>query len=240
MNLETLQTIAANIETIADHTAYVINLAKPSVDIEIVTAAPKDFGSRFGGHPFVPTHFQWPIHEVGEYRFLGQINFAEIIDRPTALPDSGLLSLFYAYDDEGEVFWGDDGYILGFYYLDYDRHIIYNSPTENTPDPKRFTLTGSIDVPRHEDLRDDWPFDDEALNELSETIDAKDNYLLGYPSFTSLGYDPTPGTEWISLLTVHSLDEFDWCWHDHDKLMIFIESDKLANRDFSSLKSDAG
>jgi uncharacterized protein YwqG len=240
MNLETLQEIVANIDAVADHVEYIINLVKPSVDIAIVADKPQDVSSRFGGHPFVPTNFHWPIHEIGEYRFLGQINFAEISDRPTALPNSGLLSLFYAYDDEGEVFWGDDGYILGFYWPDYQNHIIFNSPTANQPDSKRIKLTGGIDIPRHEDLRNDWPFDDEVLNELSETIDAKDNYLLGYPSFTSLGYDPTPASEWISLLTVHSLDEFDWCWHDGDKLMIFIELDKLVARDFSFLKSDAG
>ena len=95
-------------------------------------------------------------------------------------------------------------------------------------------------LPRHEDLRDDWPFDRDVLDQLTDAIDAPGEYLLGYPSFTSLAYDPTPGAEWISLLTVYSLDEFDWCWHDGDKLMVFIESEKLKKRDFSNLKSDAG
>ena len=53
-------------------------------------------------------------------------------------------------------------------------------------------------------------------------------------------YDPTPGAEWISLLTVGSLDEFEWCWHDGDTLMVFIEPAKLEQKDFSHLKSDAG
>ncbi|WP_146390953.1 DUF1963 domain-containing protein [Allorhodopirellula solitaria] len=52
----------------------------------------------------MPADFAWPAHDVGEYRFLGQIDFSEITDRPDSLPDSGLLSLFYAFDEDGEVF----------------------------------------------------------------------------------------------------------------------------------------
>ena len=44
----------------------------------------------------------------------------------------------------------------------------------------------------------------------------------------------------MSLITLMSNSELDWCWHDGDKLMVFIEKDKLLNKDFSCLKSDAG
>jgi uncharacterized protein YwqG len=64
----------------------------------------------------VPEGFQWPSHDLGEYRFLGQINFIEISSPPSMLPASGLLSLFYAYDEDGEIFWGDPGYVLAFYW----------------------------------------------------------------------------------------------------------------------------
>ena len=64
--------------------------------------------------------------------------------------------------------------------------------------------------------------------------------LLGYPSVSSLGYDPTPGPKWLPLLTLTSHDHLEWCWHDGDYLFVFIERDRLAARDFSRLRSDAG
>jgi len=64
--------------------------------------------------------------------------------------------------------------------------------------------------------------------------------MLGYPSHYSLMYDPTPGEDWVSLITLASYDEFEWCWHDADKLMVFIEKSKLEAKDFSNLKADAG
>jgi len=65
-------------------------------------------------------------------------------------------------------------------------------------------------------------------------------YLLGYPLNTTLGYDPTPGPEWRSLLTLCSDDELEWCWHDGDWLVTFIEEQRLRAGDFSQVKSDAG
>lgn len=69
----------------------------------------------------------------------------------------------------------------------------------------------------------------------------KDSYLLGYPGVSSLAYDPTPGPEWVSLLTFASDDGLEWCcWHDGDYLHVAIERDRIAKQDFSALASDAG
>lgn len=240
MNLETLKQTVSKVKAVAEHADYILGLANPCANITLADDAGTDAGSRFGGHPFLPADFAWPSHDVGEYRFLGQIDFSEITNRPDSLPDSGLLSLFYAYHEDGEVFWGDDGYVLGFYWPNSDGHSLFDSPTDDVPDSRRINLAGGIEIPRHEDLRNDWPFDRDAIYELTDALQPNSEYMLGYPSFTSLAYDPTPEGDWISLLTVHSLDEFDWCWHDGDKLMVFIETAKLANRDFGNLKSDAG
>jgi len=240
MDADRLAKIVSELDMVAPHLEYLRKIAKPRVDIELVDDEPTAVCSRFGGEPFVPRDFKWPAHDIGEYRFLGQINFAEIQDAPPILPRSGLLSLFYAYDEDGECFWGDDGYVLGFFWDDFGNHAIASSPSTETPAARRIRLTGSIDIPRHPELRKDWPFDEDALYELADAIDANREYLLGYPSFNTLAYDPTPGPEWISLLTVGSLDEFDWCWHDGDTLMVFIEPAMLERKDFSHLKSDAG
>ena len=239
MDRESLAKIASGIEATADHVDYLLGLAKPSVAIELSGATPAPGNSRFGGRPLVPVGFDWPEHEDGEYRFLGQINFTEIKQRPKLLPDTGLVSIFFADDEDGEVFWGDDGYVLGYYWDDTTGFELFDSAPE-PPATRPLELTGSIDIPRHSYLREDWPFDEDALSELMEAIQPAGDYLLGHPSFTSLAYDPTPDPGWTSLLTVHSWDRFDWNWHDGDKLMVFIETDKLASRDFSHLKSDAG
>jgi hypothetical protein len=57
---------------------------------------------------------------------------------------------------------------------------------------------------------------------------------------TTLAYDPTPGPDWRSLLTVSSDDELEWFWHDRDWLVTFIERQKLYSGDFSQIRADAG
>lgn len=220
------------------HVDYLRAIALPSVTITTDNHPPKGVESRFGGDPLVPTDFTWPEHDVGYYRFLGHINFADMADAPAAMPDSGILSLFFAEDEEGEVFWGDDGYIVGYYWPDAAALQPMKSPHDTPPKAKRLHFANAFDLPRHRELRDDWPFDPDLLDALSDAL--PDDYLLGYPSHTSLAYDPTPGKDWCSLLTLSSHDRFDWCWHDGDNLMVFIEKDKLAQRDFTNLKSDAG
>ena len=240
MSLTNLTALIRSNPEISQHEIYLLGLAKPSVRIQIAKEGPQRLASKFGGEPEVPEHFEWPQHAIGDYAFIGQVNFSEIVDAPADLPRSGMLALFYALDDEGEVFWGDDGYVLGYYFEQIAELKIKKAPHRHVKKQKKITLTGSIDMPRHEELKTDWPFPFEQLESLLEAAQLPNDYLLGYPSFCSLAYDPTPGSEWCSLITLESHKQFDWCWHDGDKLMIFIEKDKLANRDFSNLKADAG
>ncbi|WP_158304965.1 YwqG family protein [Hahella chejuensis] len=189
--------------------------------------------------PSPQTLNEWPVHDIGEYRFLGQINFSEIQNGPASLPKVGLLSLFYAFDENGEVFWGDDGYVLGYYWPNTEELSLYPDP-EGVVQARKILLQTGVEIPRHEELRQDWPFDTDALYAIQDLEGICDDYILGYPSHSSLAYDPTPGEDWVSLLTLSSHDELEWCWHDGDKLMIFIEKSKLIQKDFGNLKSDAG
>ena len=239
MNPKILEKFINTDEELSPHKGYLDSITTPSVDISFSSDEAKDYESRFGGTPLVSKEFVWPTHEEGEYRFLGQINFSEISNCPELLPKSGLLSLFYAYDEDGEIFWGDDGYVVGHFYPDITDLNLYEPGCVNHK-TKKILLSSGIEIPRHEGLRKDWPFDTEALYDLSNLESYPEDYILGYPSFCTLAYDPTPSDEWVSLLTLTSYDEFEWCWHDGDKLMIFIEQEKLKNSDFSSLKADAG
>jgi uncharacterized protein YwqG len=239
LNPEILESFINTDEELSPHKGYLDSIAKPSVDISLSNEDAKDFDSRFGGIPLVSKDFVWPTHDKGEYRFLGQINFSEISNCPEPLPKSGILSLFYAYDEDGEIFWGDDGYVIGYFYPHITDLTLYKQAPTNHKS-KKILLTKGIEIPRHEVLRKDWPFDPDALYDLPSLEGYSENYMLGYPSFHTLGYDPTPSDEWVSLLTLSSYDELEWCWHDSDKLMIFIEKEKLRNADFSCLKTDAG
>jgi uncharacterized protein YwqG len=226
---------------------YLKAIAKPCVDIRLSgTATPHR--SRFGGIPYVPADFVWPTHDKGEYRFLGQIDFGEIQSPPASLPTRGLLSLFYAFDEDGEVFWQDPGYVIAYYWIGREAFTLYNKSDMPKTTAEQMSigieLKTGIDLPRAEELRNDWSLDEEIRDwlfyDLPKEASAVKEYLLGYPSYCTLGYDPTPGPEWQSLITLSSLEELNWCWHDGDKLMVFIETEKLARGDFSLLKSDAG
>lgn len=240
MKPETLNTFIDQNDEISSHKEYLNTIIKPSVDITITKDLPRNDESRFAGEPLVSKDFVWPVHEQGEYIFLGQINFAEIKNPPEILPKTGLLSLFYAFDEEGEIFFGDDGYVIGFFWPSIEDLKICKPSGNHLVKPKKIELTGGVDIPRDEFMRSDWPFETDVHADIRNLEGYSEDYMLGYPSYNTLAYDPTPGTEWISLLTLFSHDDFEWCWNDGDKLMVFIESDKLVNTDFSTLKTEAG
>jgi len=260
LDRESFERLIASNDQLAPHADYLRSLLRPSVRITITGKSPTGLESRFGGKPMVPADFAWPHHDIGLYYFLGQINFAEITDRPASLPENGLLCLFNAdydpeSDNEGEIFWRDDGYVKAWYFTDLSALAPMAPPHGHSVKAKTLTLAGELDIPRASDMRTDWPFNFDVLDALLDALldDGSTfgapavtdgqlalDYLLGYPSYYSLAYDPTPGPDWISLLTLHSHDAFKWCWHDGDKLMVFIEQNRLASRDFSALKCDAG
>ncbi len=239
MNSDELSEFILGDKDLAPHQSYLDSIKKPSVDIHISDDEPEESGSRFAGVPLLPEGFEWPVHEIGEYRFIGQINFSEIQDPPALLPREGLFSLFYAYDEDGEVFSEDEGYILGYYLPDIKELSLFTDYKTNIQS-RKILLETSVDIPRHEELREDWPFDTDILSQLREPDGISDHYMLGYPSYCTLGYDPTPGDDWISLITLSSCDELEWWWNDGDRLMVFIEKSKLINKDFRNLKADAG
>lgn len=254
MDLQTLEKHLDASPLLKAHKQYFLNLAQPAVAIRLGEAKGNALQSRFGGQPMVPAGFAWPEHPAGHYLFVGQINFAELGDepgRPTELPSSGLLSLFYGFDEDDAIFWRDQDYLKAFFWPDLsDMHEI-QAPHGWVTDSRALQFENSMDIPRHEELRKDWPVD---FNELDGWFDALEaggalprDYLLGRPSWDSLGYDPTPDVEqcpssshWRSLLTLQSHEAFNWCWQDGARLMAFIEDGKLRAKDFSRIQVDCG
>jgi hypothetical protein len=229
------------------HTEYLLGIARPSVEI-VTESAPIDVGrSKLGGSPDVPPGFAWPHHGLGPYRFLAQVNLADVPRGPHGLAADGMLSFFYAHDDNGETFWGDPDYIRVYKFGD-----IHALAPELSPLAVRLGATSRIRFEAGTDLPP-WPWDEpattvwpiaksykEAYSELRLKLHPSQRYLLGYPLNTTLAYDPTPGPDWRSLLTVSSDEDLEWHWHDGDWLVTFIEEQRLRAGDFSQVSADAG
>jgi uncharacterized protein YwqG len=225
---------------------FLLKIARPSIELTASHAAITSGCSKFGGSPDLPAALKWPHHGLGPYRFIGQINLSEI-PKPSDFPKSGLLSFFYAYDEKGKLDSCDPDFVRVFY-LERTDELRSVMP----PEPVRLGSTSRIacergaDVPPwpYEDLeKETWPIDksdQDAYWELRLRIHPSRRYLLGFPFNTTLAYDPTPGPEWRSLMTLSSNADMEWCWHDGDWLVTFIEDQRLLKADFSRIKAVAG
>lgn len=232
---------------LGEHREYLLNVARPSVEI-ITTQAPITEGcSKFGGSPDVPADFQWPYHKLGPYRFIGQFNLVDIPKGPHGLPLDGLLSCFYAHDENGESFSGDPDYVRIYRFENAGALRSVEPPTA-----VRLGLTSTVTFklgaevppwPWDETAAKKWPIPEsqrDAYRQLRRRLHLSGRYLRGYPFNTTLAFDPTPGPDWHSLLTLSSNDELEWCWHDGDWLVTFIEEQRLRAGDFAKIESVAG
>ncbi|HEX4613158.1 MAG TPA: YwqG family protein [Urbifossiella sp.] len=232
---------------LGEHREYLQGIARPSIEILTAKARPAKGCSKFGGAPDLPTDFEWPQHKLGPYRFIGQINISDIPKGPHVLPNGSLLSFFYAHDENGESFWGDPDYVR-VYRFDKPDALKPVAPPPAVSLGSTVTLKFQLgaDVPPwpwDESAAKKWPISEDkrtAYWELRCRLHPSGRYLLGYPFNSTLAYDPTPGPDWRSLLTLSSDDELEWCWHDSDWLVTFIEDLRLRAGDFSEIKSDAG
>lgn len=223
-------------------------LIRPCIDIVFTDDNDAKDGSYFGGKPYLPKDFVLPKAPKGnKYHFIGQINFADLahINTPTHLPKTGLLSLFYLeYRDDwqlgdNEPFWGDDGYVKAFYFANtYD--FVVHDDKDTATHAKYITFIKGVDLPCNQYFNVDYPSDAHKFYDVLDEIERAD-HLFGYPTNSSLGYDPTPSDdEWLPFISLKSHQELNWCWHDGDYLMVFITQSALTKGDFTHLKSDAG
>ncbi len=245
MNIQQALELADSIPTLKPYLGFLRDIAQPAIELRASDQPATPHASRFGGAPYVPPGFQWPQHEIGHYRFLGQFNLNEISQTDLSLPASGLLSFFYVYDEDGAVSWHDEGYLKAYYWDDFSHFALQEMGEHIHFNPAQsLELIHAIHLPSKRELRASWPFDDEAAGEyftyLVEKVNHFPHYLLGYPSYRSLGYDPLPGADWTSLLCLGSNVNLNWSWHDGKKLLLFIEKSCLRAADFSRLQCDAG
>jgi hypothetical protein len=224
-------------------------MARPCIDILMSKGVVHAGCSKFGGSPDLPVDFVWPHHEHGPCRFIAQFRLADLSGIPGAssLPATGVLAFFQAHDENDRTFWQQPDYVRVFCFSE-------QTPLLPQEPPSGVRLGAScvvqfragLDVPRWPDTREArsmWPLDEELEDQYTEfrhALRESPHYLLGFPYNGTLCYDPTPGPDWCSLLTLSSDDELGWLWHDGDSLVTFIELHRLQRADFSVIASDAG
>lgn len=86
-----------------DYEKLLQRYCQSSIRIHIGGEASEEIGiSHFGGKPDVPDGFEWPVYKNMPLIFLAQLSCRELapLDINHELPETGLLSFFYAYDNE--------------------------------------------------------------------------------------------------------------------------------------------
>lgn len=213
-------------------------------------------GSKFGGHPDLPSGVDWPRCKEGPLGFLGQIAVADLRNFQVAqsLPQDGLLS-FFAYQSF------ETGYQPGVGELEGNTQILYSSASEKLKPHKppedvdaeangilaacRLTLCETWDLPLSEDqvpakearaLR--RIMRDGGFNMLVYTClrpDSFGHHLLGYSRHGRRSDDPSPGPDWVHLMCLGSDDNLGWSWCDGQDLAVFVHEDDLRNTTFKRI-----
>ena len=163
MNLDELKTWIDEAPCLRPHAAFLLDLAKPCVGIQITPETGLGLNSRLAGRPMVAPDFVWPAQAGrGPYRFLGQFNFAEVENAPAALPNAGLLTLFHSD-------WTDDGDyshdLVAHFHTDLDGLRPYTGPLPLVGEgegegpevrSRRIGFQVGVDIPHDRYMHKDW------------------------------------------------------------------------------------
>ena len=210
--------------------------------------------SRFCGSPNLPPDFKWPECDLG-YRFALQLDFSEMPKCCDGQPDNGLLSLFLETNHDNGNDWSAPGCIKAFYFEGDQELPEIKSPAEaqsfapvpisyisawdlpfNDLDQESFFITNAYE--EYNDLK--YSLEDNCREAAGLTAGQSNGHCFGYPLAPSLPHDPSPGPEWIQLMSISTNEELELFFYDHAHFMVFIEKDRLANKDFSNLVTCAG
>ena len=210
---------------LSKHENFLLQVARPSVELIPSRKAVKNCCSKLGGMPDLPSDFDWPSHSLGPYRFFAQFNLQELASVTNLFPSTGLLSFFYAHDNDNETWWSDPDYVRVFHFPDVEILKTIQPPKiVNFGATLTVRLEAGFDLPREPfDAKAlaTWPIDEDDSQvycDLRASLHPRGKYLLGYPFNTTLAYDPTPGPSWVSLFTTKSSDDLEWWWHDGNGL----------------------
>ena len=168
--------------------------------------------------------------------FLAQINFSEL-PANDIFPKTGLLQFFVLDDDCYGLFADGKGFEVVYHEnIEDDGYSVYY-PAENTPlyqENIGMTFALSEEYMTAADYRFE-DYDDDMEDEIWEAFDGSGCKLLGYPYFTQ--YDPRDnGVSQKYDRLLFQLDTNKYLmWGDSGVANFFINSEKLANLDFSDI-----
>lgn len=168
------------------------------------------------------------------YIFLAQINFSEL-PANDIFPKTGLLQFFVLDDDCYGLFADGKGFRV-IYHQNLDNgYEVYRQP-ENTPlynENIGLSFTLSEEYLTASDYRME-DFVDDMEDDIWEAFDGSGSKLLGYPYFTQ--FDPRERVNQTYDRLLFQLDTNKYLmWGDSGVANFFINSEKLANMDFSDI-----
>ena len=177
-------------------------LVRNEISITLNKADGSVTGSRFGGKPVAPDHFEWPRFEAENYNgetadrplsFLCQISLEEIasFDKDSLLPHKGLLLFFY---EQESARWGfdlaDDGCSRVFYFENSEDLVLTEFPADLKEEyrVKEYALSFCAgksfpsfeELECHSDVDCDWDAYDEMLEKADYDVESERHKLLGY------------------------------------------------------------
>jgi uncharacterized protein (TIGR02996 family) len=242
---------------LADVKDTVLRLARPIVTIATETVKEGQIGvggTKFGGHPDLPSGVEWPRCAEGPLGFLGQIALPDVKNKQAAraLPGDGLLSFFAFQNFETGYQPGVIGAPEG------DTRVLYTPAaatlkrrkppddlgeagndilpacrvalceTWDLPDSKNnLTRTYAADMKKMQKGERGW-----KLHEVRSKCHSFGHHLMGY-SVHFRTSDPSPGLDWLPLLSLYSDDNLGWSWCDGEHLAVFVHEDDLRNGSFA-------
>lgn len=229
--------------------------ATPTENLEITQ-------SKFGGNPWLPEDFEYPVDGEGKPMFLlAQLNFNETPKLEGYLL-TGILqfyistseSMTYGLDFENEL--SKDGYKILYFeniqdvackaeFPTFESEALYNLPlsiSHALQFEKQNEYIGIGDV-RYEEFGsfkvDDWiekfPLINEQLeNEVYEKFSYDDHKIGGYAYFTQ--WDPRQDSKYKDYLLLLQIDsDNEIMWDDSDVGNFFIHPEDLKKKDFSKV-----
>lgn len=169
------------------------------------------------------------------YVFLAQINFSEL-PANDIFPKTGLLQ-FFVLDDDGYGLFADGKGFKVIYHQNLDNgYEVYrqpvNTPLYNENIGLSFTLSEEYLTASDYRMED---FVEDMEDDIWKNFDGSGSKLLGYPYFTQ--YDPREnGVSQNYDRLLFQLDTNKYLmWGDSGVANFFINSEKLANLDFSDI-----
>jgi len=221
--------------TAADLPTSFADLARPAALLRPVAGDPARAGeSRFGGHPDLPPHLDWPW--IRRYNmpmpFLAQINLAEVAGMSDLdLPRSG--HLYFFYDTVGQPWGYDPIHREGFRLLYARDHGLLprQAPEDTHVLPAHRLLPEAVLSMPSADV------DDESYQEWHFRAPDTDgvHHLGGHPVSIQ---GPVEGGDRVLLAEFTSGARGQWQWGDHGRLYVTISRAALRQRRWRDARLD--